>query len=153
MHLLLDHNQEVAAWVAARIPHMAGQDFGPCSAMGIVSADGRAIGGAVYNNYRAQFRSIDISFAVATPRCLTKSLIRGIMAYPFVQLGCQRITAVTPKRNRRCRKFLETFGFKREGVARRGFGNDDAVIYGLLKREWEGSKWMRDPPAKLARAA
>jgi RimJ/RimL family protein N-acetyltransferase len=133
---------------------MAGQTFGPCSAIGIVShSGGDVIGGVVYNNYRAQFRSIDISFAVTTPRCLTKSLIRGIMAFPFDQLGCQRITAITPKRNRPCRKFLEAFGFKREGVARRGFGNDDAVIYGLLKKEWEASKWMRDRPLQLARAA
>ena len=37
MQLLYGEDANVAAWVAARIPHMAGEAFGPCSAIGVVS--------------------------------------------------------------------------------------------------------------------
>ncbi|HXQ10980.1 MAG TPA: GNAT family protein [Caulobacteraceae bacterium] len=83
-----------------------------------------------------------MSFASETPRWLTRNLIRQILSYPFDQLGCQRITAITPKKARAARAFLDHFGFKREGVVRRGFGSDDAIISGLLKREWMRSRWV-----------
>jgi RimJ/RimL family protein N-acetyltransferase len=142
VRLVLDRSPAVAAWVAGRIPQMTGAaDFGPSTAIGVVSEDGRALGGVVFHNYQPRFRNIEVSFASETPRWLTRNLIRQILAYPFDQLACQRITAITPKRAKAARAFLDHFGFKREGVVRRGFGNDDAVISGMLKREWMRSRW------------
>ncbi len=151
MHLILDQSPAVAAWVAARIPQMAGAaDFGPATAIGVVSEDGDALGGVVFHNYQPRFRNIEVSFASETPRWLTRNLIRQILAYPFDQLACQRLTAITPKKARAARAFLDHFGFKREGVVRRGFGADDAVISGMLRREWEQSRWARRQ-ARLSR--
>ncbi len=45
------------------------------------------------------------------------------------------------------RRFLDAFGFRREGLVRKGFGDDDAMISGLLKREWEASRWRLPPSA------
>ena len=147
MRLVLDRSPAVAAWVAARIPQMAGAaDFGPATAIGVVSGDGRALGGVVFHNYQPRFRNVEVSFASESARWLTKNLIRQILAYPFDQLACQRITAITPKKAQAARAFLDRFGFKREGVVRRGFGADDAIISGLLKREWLRSRWVVDPP-------
>ncbi len=143
MRVILDQSEAVAAWVAARIPQMEGAaDFGPCIAIGVVAADGRALGGVVFSNYQPRFGNIEVSFASESPRWLTKNLIRQI-PYPFDQLACARITAITPKKARAARAFLDHFGFKREGVVRRGFGSDDAIVSGLLKREWSGSRWAR----------
>jgi RimJ/RimL family protein N-acetyltransferase len=143
MRLILDQSEDVAAWVAARIPQMAGAaDFGPATAIGVASEDGRALGGVVFHGYQPRFRNIEVSFASETPRWLTRNLIRQILAYPFDQLACQRLTAITPKKARAARAFLERFGFKREGVVRRGFGDDDAIVSGLLKGEWERSRWQ-----------
>ena len=142
MHLVLGQDRDVAAWVAARIPHMAaGEGFGPCAAIGVADESGRALGGVVFSNFQPRYRSIEVSFAAETPRWLTARLIGGILSYPFVQLGCQRITAVTPRRAARARRFLDRFGFRREGVVRKGFGADDAIVSGLLEREWRGSRW------------
>jgi RimJ/RimL family protein N-acetyltransferase len=142
VRLVLDQSAAIAAWVAARIPHMAGAgDFGPCSAIGVVAADSRALGGVVFHSYQPRFANIEVSFASATPRWLTRNLIRSILAYPFDQLGCQRLTAITPKKARAARAFLDHFGFKREGVVRRGFGDDDAIVSGLLRWEWDRSPW------------
>jgi RimJ/RimL family protein N-acetyltransferase len=147
MRLVLGDDAAVAAWVAARIPQMSGShDFGPCAAIGVVSDAGAPLGGVVFHNYQPRFRNIEVSFAADTPRWLSRRLIRGLLSYPFDQLKCQRITTLTPKRNKPAREFLNRFGFKREGVIRRGFGDDDMIISGLLAREWKGSRWMTEPP-------
>ncbi|HLI66322.1 MAG TPA: GNAT family protein [Caulobacteraceae bacterium] len=143
MQLVLDQSEAVAAWVAARIPQMEGAgDFGACAAIGVAAEDGRALGGVVFHNYQPRFRNIEASFASESPRWLTRRLIGQIMAYPFDQLACQRLTAITPKKAAAARAFLDHFGFKREGVVRKGFGDDDAIVSGLLRREWRASRWM-----------
>lgn len=141
MRLLWGDDENVAAWVAARIPHMAGEGFGACVAVGVLSQAGVPLAGVVFTNYRPQTRDIEMSFAADSRRWLTRGLITGIMRYPFVQLDCQRVTGFTPKRAKAARAFLDAFGFKREGVARRGFGNDDAIISGLLRSEWDASRF------------
>ena len=139
MHLVFNDDANVAAWVAARIPHMNGEAFPPSTAIGVVDEDGQALGGVVFTNHYPAFGSIEASFASASPRWLTKSLITAILSYPFAQLDCQRVTTITPLKATSARVFLEVFGFKREGVIRRGFGSDDAVISGLLRKEWDRS--------------
>ena len=67
--------------------------------------------------------------------------VLALRSYPFDQLACHRLTAITPKKARAARRFLDHFGFKREGVVRRAFGEDDAIVSGLLKAEWERSRW------------
>ncbi len=143
MRCVWGQDEAVAEWVSARIPHMAGDDFGPCRAVGVASQNGRALAGVVFSNYQPKCRSIELSFAAETPRWLSRRLICEILAYPFDQLGCQRLTTITPRKARPARRFLDAFGFKREGLVRKGFGDDDAVISGLLQREWLASRWVQ----------
>lgn len=142
MRLILDQPGAVAAWVAERIPQMTGpHDFGPLQALGVVAGDGRALGGVVFHNYQPRFGNIEVSFAADTPRWLTRNLIGEILRYPFDQLDCRRITSLTPKKNAPARRFIDAFGFKREGVLRKGFGDDDMIVSGMMRREWRASKW------------
>jgi len=144
MRLVLGQDAAVADWVGRRIAHVgSGEAFGPCAAIGVAGEGGGVLGGVVFSNWQPGCRSIEVSFAAETPRWLTRRIIAGILAYPFDQLGCQRITAVTARRARRVRRFLDLFGFKREGLVRQGLGDDDAMIYGMLKREWRTSRWTR----------
>lgn len=151
MRLLYGQKEFVAHWVASRIPLMAqvvasnppGEAFGPCNAIGVVDENGTPVGGVVYHQWQPIFRTIDLSFAADTPRWLTPALVRALLSYPFDDLGCQRVTALTPKRNRRARRFLEKFGFKREGCVARGFDSDDAIISGLLVEDWRAHRFNR----------
>jgi len=131
----------VAKWVGDQI----GRDieWGPCEAIGVVDADDNLIGGVVFSNYQPHFRNIEVSFASIRRDWLTSRLISGILFYAFGQLGCQRITCLTPKRNRAARQFLQKFGFKLEGNVRRGFGDDDCIISGLLANEWAAHRLNR----------
>jgi RimJ/RimL family protein N-acetyltransferase len=144
---LYDHSPEVAAWVASRIPHVGAVGFGPCSALGVINepwpaGDGRLVGGVVYHNYHPQFGNIELSFA-GEGRWLTREIVCALLRYPFGQLDCQRVTGCVPRTATSARRFLDNFGFKREGVVRKGFGTDDLFVFGLLRTEWQRSKWIK----------
>jgi RimJ/RimL family protein N-acetyltransferase len=130
--ILYGADDAVAGFVAARIPH-AGEGFGACTALGVVR-DGRLTGGIVYHNWRG--RDIEVSAAFERADWARPSVLRALFAYPFDQLGCARMTALTGRANGRARRFLEGVGFVREGVARQALADDhDMMIYGMLRRE------------------
>lgn len=133
-------NDFVAHWTAERIPFVGvGENFGPCSTMGVLDSEGLMAAGAVYHAYRPAFRGLEISFAMRPGFYLSRSAISALLRYPFAELNCVRVTAVTPLKATSTRQFLEKLGFKREGVLRRAFGTDDAVVYGMLAKEWARS--------------
>jgi len=84
--------------------------------------------------------------AAITPRWASRAVIGSILSFPFEQLDCNRITAVTLRKSpgpkgASPRRFLKGLGFREEGLARDGFGRGkDAVIYGLLKTDWHANK-------------
>lgn len=122
----------VAAYVAARIPH-ASEGFGACAALGVVRGSA-LVGGIVYHNWRG--RDIEVSAAFDRADWARPAVLRRLFAYPFEQLGCARMTAVTGAKNRRARRFLAGLGFVREGIARQALADDeDAIIFGLLHAE------------------
>jgi RimJ/RimL family protein N-acetyltransferase len=131
----------VAQWVAEHIPHMRGGAFGPCVGMAVLSERGEMMGGVVFHNFDPHVRSIEVSGASVSPRWLTRPLISLILSYPFEQLKCRRITTITPRRNEAARRFNRKLGYKQEGLVRRGFGNDDAIIYGMLAGEWRRGRY------------
>ncbi len=112
------------------------------------------IGGVVFNAYQPQYRNIEVSFAASRSNWLTPNLVTGILGYAFDQLGCNRITSLTPKKLRKARQFLQKFGFKHEGTVRRGYGDDDTIISGLLASEWSQHRFNvsreRSPSLSLA---
>lgn len=73
---------------------------------------------------------------------LSREALRVFFAYPFIELGCRRVTAIAAKKNKRSRKFLARVGFIQEGVCRKAApgGKDNAIIYGMLREEcrWIG---------------
>jgi RimJ/RimL family protein N-acetyltransferase len=146
LRLVLGRDEIVGLWAEARIPHMSLAHLGAYVSMGIEDTKGDLRGAVLFHGYAPQYRGIEISFALESPRYLSRSIIQGVFSYPFNQLGAMRVTAATPgsKSARRARRFLETFGFKREGLARLGFGEfGHAVIYGLTQRDWAESPFNR----------
>ena len=131
MNLVLNRDNDVKLFLDGFFP-----DFQPDSDfVGIGLADGEEmVAGCVYQNFRGH--DIEMVFAAKSPRWATRSNISRFFDYPFLQLGCSRVTAIVLKSNRKSRKFIEGVGFKLEGVARKGFdGIQDACIYGLLRSE------------------
>ena len=138
MNFIYGHDDEVANWI---VSHLKGdevaEDYKPFVCLGI-EHKGELIGGIIYNNYRKN--DIQLTMATTTPKWATKKNIREILAYPFVQLKCNRVTAAIAKPNKKARKLVEGVGFKLEGVIRMGMSDEkDACVYGMLARE---CKWL-----------
>lgn len=133
-------DQRVMDWVAERIEGIeAGYRWPNASAIGLAT-ETDIIAGMVVHDYSRASRNCQVVFAASTPRWATKGAIRAMLAYPFRQLGCERLTTIIAASNARSIRFNEGLGFKLEGVMRRGCGDEDAMIYGLLREETP--KWM-----------
>jgi RimJ/RimL family protein N-acetyltransferase len=103
---------------------------------------------------------IEVSIAASSPRWATRQTIATLMAYPFLQLKCQRMTAKVYKSNRRSRKFVEGIGFRHEGTHRHAGRNFETIFtFGLTRAEYmerylRGSSISgKDTPARAAACA
>lgn len=138
--VLYGADAHVVDFVKRRIPHMRDRDFGPASALGVVDQDGIILGGVVFHAYRPQDGDIEMSAAFDHPRWAMPQTLRHLFRYPFVQLNCIRMTTITPRGNKRARRFDEGLGFKLEGVLRKAVSGQDAMIYGMLRSE---CRWLK----------
>lgn len=155
LRLLYHHDAEVIHWVCERIPHLAvripffdkGGVLGPAVGIGVVDGAGELIAGTIFHGYDPFVKAIEVSCAASTSRWASRAVFRQILRYPFEELLCARVTAVTPRRSPPAatspRKFLEGLGFVREGSIRLGFGDDNAIVYGLLADEWRDGRFCR----------
>ena len=143
LYLVVGEDAAVTHWTCERIPHLAlripysppGMVLGPTSAIGVTDGQ-HMLAGIVFHGYDPYVQSIEVSCAAEDRRWANREVFRAVLRYPFAQLDCQRVTAATPRRATSTRRFLEGLGFRREGSIRRGFGDDNAIVYGLLREEW-----------------
>lgn len=149
--LLYKHDAEVIDWVCQHIPHLAeripyfdkGAVLGPAVGIGVLDDAGAMIAGVVFHGYDPFVKAMEVSCAASTPRWGNRETFRTILRYAWDTADCQRITACTPRTATSSRRFLEGLGFRREGSVRRGFGDVNAIIYGLLREEWQEGRFCR----------
>lgn len=145
MKVLFNHTSEVSAWVKDRIEQVS--DWGPCEALGVIDGN-RIVAGVVYNH----FSQANIEMSVAAEpgiRWLSRPALFAFFYYPFVTLGCNRVTSTikSGSSTKSVRKFCQHVGFKYEGVVREFYRDGrDAVIFGMLRRE---CRWI-DHEERLA---
>lgn len=137
--LLFGHDEQVAKWVAARIPHLHGGGFGPCTAIGVGSEDrGKIYAGVVYHEFVAAYQNIQLSMAADSPLWATKNTIRALLHYPFTQLKAWMVWTLTPVENERAIKVNEHIGFKRKPIVPHAFGpKKHAVICQMTQPEYK----------------
>lgn len=90
---------------------------------------------------------IHITFVSSSPRWAVRGVFRGILSYPFIQLHCSRITAITEAKNQPARAFLQRFGFREEGHHPELFSSGDGVSYGLLRRD---CRWLGEENVEIS---
>lgn len=133
--ILCGHDAAVARWVGDKVGI---EDFGACRAIGIIEGN-EIIAGIVYNQFRNA--NIEMTIASTSPRWCRRETLKFLFAYPFIQLGCRRVTAATEATNQPVRAFLVRLGFRHEGNLRQWFGPADAAVYGMLRSE---CRWLGD---------
>lgn len=125
---------EIVSWVNDRLPFA---DLSNGAGIG-VEEDGAIIAGVVFTNYRKI--DIEVSLAADSPRWARRGILRAFSAYPFIQLGCRRVTSFVPEWNERARRWNEGFGFTQEGRHPGSFEDGSAAIsYGMLR---ENCRWL-----------
>ncbi len=132
--IVLGEDEFVAGWLSKQLDI---DDFGACTTMAFVE-NGTLLGACLFNNYRHP--GIEATIATISPRWCTRTILSRIFSYPFRQLRCTRLTAITEVMNQPARAFLCRLGFQEEGTLRKAFpGGKDAVIHGMLAEE---CRWL-----------
>ena len=127
----------VAKWVAERIPHMEGLSFAPYYAVGVLTDDGKAVGGVIFHSDYPQFGTMQMSAASDDPRWLSRSIVKELLAYAFVEKGRQKLWCAIPHSNVRALKVIKGLGFTQEGVLAHHFGDNHAVILRLMRSRYQ----------------
>lgn len=143
--LLFGDGARVVEFVRQRLLDQFGSvsRFEQSQAIG-VELRGELVAGVVYHDYRPPVGDIQLSVAASTPRWATRTIICELLAYPFEQLRCRRLTATVRGDNLRALRFDRGIGFTVEGRMRDYYGNGvDSIILGMLRDEWLTGRYGR----------
>lgn len=128
MMLLLDEPEIVSAFVSGKT---GDQYTDVMRALGILSQEGRIIGGVLLTNYTG----FGVELTLAGKGCISRSAWQAIGDMAFGELGCERISVTTRKSNKRVCRLAPRLHFRFEGIARRFYGSEDGVVYSMLRNE------------------
>lgn len=135
--LLHGEDKMVAEWVAKRIDFAPTVDFGPCAAIGVVK-NNRILAGVVYHDLQLDFDTIQLSMAADSPLWARRSLIAGLLSYPFKQLKVYKAWIATPLASEHALRTFYKIGFKREAVLAHHFGpKNHCVMARMLAPEFD----------------
>lgn len=97
--------------------------------------DGELVAGVIYEGFNGRNVWMHVA-AEPSKRWMTKSYLRACFRYPFVQLGCDRVSGYVEGWNEAARKFDEHLGFRPEAVLR-GAASDggDVILYVMWREE------------------
>jgi RimJ/RimL family protein N-acetyltransferase len=133
--ILYDQHTPMLKWLSDRLGmDMVGPDR---KAVGVLRGN-ELVAVVAWSNF--VWPDIHVHMASTTPRWCTRSHVREILYYPFVQLQCKRVTALTEATNQRARAFLCHLGFRQEGIHPDACPNGDVVSLGLLARD--AARWL-----------
>ena len=88
--ILAGQAEVIARWVEARVPGY--RSFDTPAGFGVLR-EGRLAAGVVFHNYDARAGDMEVVIAAESPRWASREVFYTAFAYPFLQLGCRRVTA------------------------------------------------------------
>lgn len=124
--------ERVSAWVGARMGETGPARFSSCTAVGL-EENGTLIVGVVYDYFNGT--NINAHIAAEGHRWLTRAYLHFIFWYPFVQLECNRLTALVPATNLPSRAFVEHLGFTLETLLAEAHPTGDVLVYRMFRRD------------------
>lgn len=161
--------RRLAAWVQSRIDgcmpfgeniQCLGFARGNRLIAAVVYSDFSVYDGAGSLNRRFPAGNVFINIAADVRLWCTPEVVSLILTPPFLHWGCTRITAVVRRDFHRSKRLARAVGFQVEGTMRRLFPGDsrkpegwDGTIYGLLKEDFEKSRFCFYKPKPVAAPA
>jgi RimJ/RimL family protein N-acetyltransferase len=131
--IVWDQPERVMQFVAAQTGEDCYRDY---TAIGL-ELDGELIAGVVYTLHTGPRGAVMMHVASdGSRRWMTHAYLAACFRYPFVQLGCRRVTGLVRADNAAAQRFDEHLGFRREGLIRQGCNDGcDLILYGMLESE------------------
>ena len=86
------------------------------------------------HDYKGKGSDIHLSIA-SVKGALFRDLIRFVASYVYELCGCSRVTTVVKISNKKSQRLTEHIGFRREGLLRNYYEDEDYILYGMLKKE------------------
>jgi RimJ/RimL family protein N-acetyltransferase len=128
MNFLLGEDAIVSAYVSG----MTGDQYSDViRTLGVLAPEGRLIGGFVLTNYSGH----GVELSLAGRGCVARDSWDMLGDIVFRELGCKRLSVTTRRSNKRVRKMAPKFKMKFEGVARLFYGDEDGLVFSLLRNE------------------
>ena len=155
-YFVYDRDEQLIKYALTKLPYAGGaSDINKSRAIGVMQTMAGPLSAVViFSNHHEEFKSIQVSVVIDNPHGMTKGVWRRLFAYPFTQLGVNRLEVTVPASNLKSMALVEKLGFVREGVLRRFLGTDDLIVFSLLRNEAE--RWLNDKSiqnTETARAA
>ena len=117
--------------------------------------DDHVIGTCTLADLNATHKRTEVGFALAQSawgKGYVSEVLPLVFSFAFDTLGLHRIEADIDPSNERSIRLVERFGFQREGYLRERYhvGDviQDALIYGLLRCDWERNEHSRPHPGR-----
>lgn len=130
--IVWDQRQRVIDFMASRVDAERFSD--DAQAIGLESGGG-IVAAVVYEGKSGANILMHVA-SDGSRHWMTPAYLAACFRYPFVQLGCNRITGLVRADNIDAQRFDEHLGFKREGQLRAACTDGmDLIVYGMLKSE------------------
>lgn len=128
----IPENEGLKAWIEQRLPEYKSGNYTICVG---IERDGKLVAAVAWDNWRQT--SVEVTIAADSPRWATRQTVQTLLAYPFLQLKCQRVSALVRKGNKRSRRLSEGLGFVLEGRIRDAGPNLETVLlYGITRKDY-----------------
>lgn len=111
----------------AHVPIVSGM-----KALGL-EKNGELVAGVLYESFNGV--NVWMHVAVAPGARITRQYLHYCFYYPFVALGCKRLTGYVEASNEKARRFDEHLGFKPEAVLKGAARDGGDVILYVMHRE------------------
>jgi RimJ/RimL family protein N-acetyltransferase len=133
----------IGTWVSGKLTTTGEIGFnGAFNSWGVVHND-ELIAGVVYHDWNPQLGTICIQMASTNAHWASRRVIEKLGNYAFIDLKCQRITALINSGNTAALRAAEFVGFKREAVLERGALDQDIIVLRLFIEEWTAGKFYK----------
>lgn len=129
--LIYDDSSRLKDWAVERMPDVP--VGGDAHTLGLL-VDGKLAVVVIYESFTPHMCSMHVVTDNGRRWC-SRGFLAAAFAYPFKQLGLSRVTALIPASNTKALNMDVRLGFKPEGVMRKGLGNDDLIVLGMLRDE------------------
>jgi RimJ/RimL family protein N-acetyltransferase len=128
-------NRALAGWLQAKMGFEA-PFREPYSTMGIFS-HGELVAALIFENYQPERGTVEVGGASASPKWLTRTVMKAMGDFMFGDLGCQTAIFRTSEKNERANAVLKRCGFPMVAVpGLRGRDEAEHVFY-LTDTAWD----------------